>query len=84
MFVSALSAGAIAAGSRLVSDPERTLASGRAPEAGHSATSWQVATPEAGFDDGLAHPIPYTPPLGTGKERALVLGGVYLLSFIGY
>ncbi|MGA8532968.1 MAG: patatin-like phospholipase family protein [Candidatus Tumulicola sp.] len=34
-------------------------------------------------NDGLAHPIPYTPPLGTGKDRALALGGgaIYLVSF---
>ncbi|MFN8664099.1 MAG: patatin-like phospholipase family protein [Thermomicrobiales bacterium] len=47
----------------------------------------QDATPVPGFDDGLAHPIPYSPSLGTGKERALVLGGggIYLLSFyVGY
>lgn len=33
--------------------------------------------------DGLTHPIPYTPPLGTGKDRALALGGgaIYLVSF---
>jgi len=46
----------------------------------------QGATP-AGWNDGLAHPIPYTPPLGVGKQRALVLGGggVYLVSFMmGY
>lgn len=41
----------------------------------------------AGWDDGLAHPIPYKPKLGTGKERGLVLGGggVYLLAWmVGY
>ncbi|MFT4039136.1 MAG: patatin-like phospholipase family protein, partial [Thermomicrobiales bacterium] len=60
--------------------------------AGRGVTSArQAATPtaaaDATFDDGLAHPIPYTPPLGTGKERALVLGGggIFLLSFyVGY
>lgn len=38
-------------------------------------------------DDGLAHPIPYAPPLGAGKDRALALGGgaIYLLSwYSGY
>lgn len=72
--LTALAAGALAAG------------------AGRGMTSArQAATPtaasDATFDDGLAHPIPYTPPLGTGKERALVLGGggIYLLSFyVGY
>ena len=29
----------------------------------------------AGWNDGLAHPIPYRPSLGSGKERGLVLGG---------
>ena len=41
----------------------------------------------AGWDDGLAHPIPYMPPLGAGLERGLVLGGggAYLVSWmIGY
>lgn len=34
-------------------------------------------------NDGLAHPIPYRPPLGAGKDRALALGGgaIYLVSF---
>jgi NTE family protein len=34
-------------------------------------------------DDGLAHPIPYTPPLGVGKERGLSMSGgaIYLVSF---
>ena len=44
------------------------------------------ATP-AGWNDGLAHPIPFTPPPGAGKERGLALGGggVYLLSWMmGY
>jgi len=39
------------------------------------------------IDDGLAHPIPYIPALGIGKDRALVLsgGGEYLLSwYMGY
>lgn len=46
------------------------------------------ATPSAAdWDDGLAHPIPYAPPLGTGKARGLVLGGggIYLASWMaGY
>jgi NTE family protein len=34
-------------------------------------------------DDGLAHPIPYTPGLGIGKERGLSMSGgaIYLVSF---
>ncbi|MBP7001903.1 patatin-like phospholipase family protein [Amaricoccus sp.] len=39
------------------------------------------------WDDGLARPIPYTPHLGTGKARGLVLGGggIYLASWMaGY
>ena len=39
------------------------------------------------WNDGLAHPIPYKPKLGQGKERGLVLGGggVYLLAWmVGY
>ena len=44
------------------------------------------ATP-AGWTDGLAHPIPYAPSPGAGKERGLVLGGggAYLVSWMmGY
>jgi NTE family protein len=86
-FLSALSAGTIAAGSGLVSSASQLRAADVSSEAGRGVASWQVATPAASFDDGLAHPIPYTPPLGTGKDRALVLGGggIYLLSFyVGY
>lgn len=39
------------------------------------------------WNDGLAHPIPWNPPQGTGKERGLVLGGggAYLASWmVGY
>ena len=39
------------------------------------------------WNDGLAHPIPYAPPPGIGKERGLVLGGggTYLASWMaGY
>lgn len=42
---------------------------------------------QAGWNDGLAHPIPFTPHLGTGKRRGLVLGGggAYLASWmVGY
>jgi NTE family protein len=41
----------------------------------------------AGWNDGLAHPIPYAPPPGAGKDRGLVLGGggIYLVSWMmGY
>lgn len=41
----------------------------------------------AGWNDGLAHPIPYTPSPGLGKERGLVLGGggAYLVAWMmGY
>ena len=49
-----------------------------APEAPRLSPAW---------DDGLAHPIPYKPQLGAGKERGLVLGGggTYLLAWmVGY
>ncbi|RLP81810.1 hypothetical protein D9R14_02115 [Xanthobacter tagetidis] len=45
------------------------------------------AVPAGAWDDGLAHPIPYEPRLGAGKERGLVLGGggAYLASWMaGY
>ena len=41
----------------------------------------------ASWNDGLAHPIPYQPQIGRGKERGLVLGGggIVLISwYIGY
>lgn len=41
----------------------------------------------ADWNDGLAHPIPFQPQLGKGKEKALVLGGggVVLISwYLGY
>jgi NTE family protein len=47
----------------------------------------QKGVSAAGWNDGLAHPIPYRPSLGSGKERGLVLGGggTYLLSWmVGY
>lgn len=52
-----------------------------------SAIAAQASTATGFEDDGLAHPIPYQPKLGTGKERGLVLGGggSYLLSWmVGY
>lgn len=45
------------------------------------------AADAVGWDDGLAHPIPYAPPPGAGKDRGLVLGGggAYLASWMaGY
>ena len=82
--LTALAGGALATGNALSSG---ALASGEAGGEIRAAPRHQQATPTPGFDDGLAHPIPYTPPLGTGKDRALVLGGggIYLLSFyVGY
>ena len=81
---SALAGGALAAGTA------GNVVAGESMDQRVARESWsllQQATPVPGVDDGLAHPIPYTPPLGNGKGRALVLGGggVYLLSFyIGY
>jgi NTE family protein len=89
-FLSALSTGAIAAGTGLAGGPERAFA-GSLPAAGTPAASelpfggdpkaWAAAA--AGWDDGLAHPIPYTPMPGKGLDRGLVLsgGGAYMLSF---
>lgn len=86
-FLSAVSAGVVAAGAGIASAASTTQAAGLPNQPRRAVAMRQEATPAAGFDDGLAHPIPYTPPLGTGKERALVLGGggAYLLSFyVGY
>ena len=81
---SALAGGALAAGAA----GGAVAGEGLNPRVGRqSHAMFQDATPVPGFDDGLAHPIPYTPPLGSGKDRALVLGGggIYLLSFyVGY
>ncbi|MCA9861653.1 MAG: patatin-like phospholipase family protein [Thermomicrobiales bacterium] len=82
--LSALAGGALAAGAAGNAVAGEGIGSGASRR---SPALRQEATPVAGLDDGLAHPIPYTPPLGTGKDRALVLGGggVYLLSFyMGY
>ncbi|MFM9108041.1 MAG: hypothetical protein ACKOWF_15235 [Chloroflexota bacterium] len=89
-FISAMSTGAIAAGAGVMG-PGRALAAPRAeeqtPAAGETGPFggdpklWAAAA--AGWDDGLAHPIPYTPKPGEGLERGLVLsgGGAYMLSF---
>lgn len=81
---SVLAGGALAAGAA----GNAVAGAGFDPRAGRQPLAVrQQATPAPGFDDGLAHPIPYTPSLGAGKDRALVLGGggVYLLSFyMGY
>ncbi len=53
----------------------------------HAQTVNASGPTPAGWNDGLAHPIPYTPPPGAGKERGLVLGGggAYLISWMmGY
>lgn len=47
----------------------------------------KIQATTANWDDGLAHPIPYKNPPGTGKDRAIVLGGgsEYMSSFlVGY
>lgn len=85
--LSAVSAGVVAAGTGIVSSTGTTHAAGQWRQRRGAVALRQDATPTAVFDDGLAHPIPYTPSLGAGKERALVLGGggAYLLSFyVGY
>ncbi|GLK70987.1 hypothetical protein GCM10017643_11020 [Ancylobacter dichloromethanicus] len=66
------------------------MTSARAQSSGDSGTPGATtpAKPDTdAWNDGLAHPIPYTPRLGTGKERGLVLGGggAYLVSWMaGY
>lgn len=78
-----LAAGAVAA---LGSSSSVSLA--QAPPVTPPAVTPPAVTPIADdWNDGLARPIPYTPPLGTGKERGLVLGGggAYLASWmVGY
>lgn len=70
-----LIAGAVSA---LAGPPSVSLAQAPAPAGAPAQNDW---------NDGLAHPIPYEPPLGVGKERGLVLGGggAYLASWmVGY
>jgi NTE family protein len=70
-----LVAGAVSA---LVGPPSISLAQAPAPAGAPGQNDW---------NDGLAHPIPYEPPQGIGKERGLVLGGggAYLASWmVGY
>ncbi|MFM9108042.1 MAG: patatin-like phospholipase family protein [Chloroflexota bacterium] len=92
-FISALSAmapGALAAGAgaaaagRALAGPravDSTAVAGATGPYGGDAALWAAAA--AGWDDGLAHPIPYTPKPGAGLDRGLVLsgGGMYMLSF---
>src|SRR5665213_3496267 len=48
----------------------RTVAAAAPSQAEESALKTGIPP-----DDGLAHPIPYTPPLGIGKERGLSMSG---------
>ena len=81
---SAAGVGAIAGTQAFAQTPnlsEKTVAEVRALE----AKAIQATT--ANWNDGLAHPIPYQKPPGTGKDRAIVLGGgsEYMSSFlVGY
>ena len=55
--------------------------------AGAAPALADTAADAAGWDDGLAHPIPYQPKLGAGLARGLVLGGggAYLSAWmVGY
>lgn len=57
------------------------------PALAQAPTASSTGATPAGWNDGLAHPIPYTPSPGLGKERGLVLGGggAYLVSWMmGY
>src|SRR5580698_6700473 len=55
----------------------------KATAADISAAGQSALTTGIPPDDGLAHPIPYTPGLGVGKERGLAMSGgaIYLVSF---
>ena len=58
-----------------------------APALAQSTPATPTGATPAGWADGLAHPIPYAPSPGAGKERGLVLGGggAYLVSWMmGY
>ena len=81
---SAISAVAVTGASALAQSPslsKKVITEVRALE----AKNIQATT--AGWNDGLAHPIPYKNPPGVGKDRAIVLGGgsEYMSSFlVGY
>ncbi|MCX7223301.1 MAG: twin-arginine translocation signal domain-containing protein [Burkholderiales bacterium] len=52
-----------------------------------TAAAKQLQATTSGWNDGLAHPIPYKNAPGQGKDRAIVLGGgsEYMSSFlVGY
>ena len=73
-----LAIGAGLGATALLAEAARAEAAPAAAQATASAADW---------DDGLAHPIPYAPPPGTGKARGLALGGggIYLASWMaGY
>ena len=59
------------------------LAGAKALAAGPSAADRSALATGIPPNDGLAHPIPYAPPLGVGKERGLAMSGgaIYLVSF---
>jgi NTE family protein len=94
-FISALSTGAVA-GVSMAGGAGRAFAAPRVQDAtpaaeaaaaplGGDSKAWAAAA--AGWDDGLAHPMPYTPKPGEGLDRGLVLagGGAYMISFyVGY
>lgn len=64
-----------------------TVAFGVSPTAAQQVYAPAALSASGAWDDGLAHPIPYQPKLGSGKERGLVLGGggAYLASWmVGY
>jgi NTE family protein len=58
---------------------------GRAADAPSAPSAQVLAELKSGIppNDGLAHPIPYTPALGAGRDRALALSGgaLYLVAF---
>ncbi|GGF47550.1 hypothetical protein GCM10007301_03600 [Azorhizobium oxalatiphilum] len=63
------------------------IAAQASPTLAQPAPAAAPAAAGGDWNDGLAHPIPYAPKLGTGKARGLVLGGggAYLASWMtGY
>lgn len=82
-----LAAGAsLGATTLLAGTPAFSQAAPEKPAPGSSAPA-PASPAQEGWNDGLAHPIPYSPPPGTGKTRGLVLGGggIYLASWMaGY
>lgn len=77
----------LAAGTAFVAAGQALVQPAGARSADHPAGAAAGDAVHGHDNDGLAHPIPYRPRLGDGRQRALVLGGggAYLAAWmVGY